>query len=98
MKHYGISYIYINLVPTLSKQLFNDGKKIKKKIISIFKTWELNASLLKKKTKTTENCKFKVRATMQLALTINQYWEGSGRWHWSLSVVDLVLYMQHASG
>lgn len=51
MKHYGISYIYITLVPTLSKQLFNDGKKIKKKIISIFKTWELNASLLKKKPK-----------------------------------------------
>lgn len=50
MKHYGISYIYITLVPILSKQLFNDGKKKKKKN-SIFKTWELNASLLKKTTK-----------------------------------------------
>lgn len=49
MKHYGISYIYITLVPILSKQVFNDGKKKKK--ISIFKTWELNASLLKKTTK-----------------------------------------------
>lgn len=28
---------------------------------------------IKKNNKTTENCKFKVRATMQLALTINQY-------------------------
>lgn len=32
----------------------------------------IDASLLKKP-KTTENCKFKVRATMQLALIINQY-------------------------